>query len=88
MRHHQGFAAAAGDRWMAADAAGFCGVLAGERANDAGRFQRRFDVDADDAGKSMRRADKIGKGLVRQRRVGDVAAVAADQRVIFDAPVE
>src|SRR5580704_1234706 len=35
----------------------------------------------------MGRADEIGIGLVRQRRVGDVAAVAAKEDIVLDADV-
>ena len=44
-------------------------------------------IDADDAGEGVRRAHEIGIGLVRQRRIGDVAAVAAHQWVVLDAAV-
>ena len=60
-------------------------VLRGEDGNDARRIRRRRSIDTDDAGKSVRRTHEKSESLVRQRRIGDVAAEAANQRVVFDA---
>ena len=70
---------------MTADAAEPFHVLCGQRADDAGCAQRRADIQADDAGKSVRRPHEIGVSLVRQRNIGGVAAVAAHERVVFHA---
>ena len=50
-----------------------------------GALSAARDVDADDAGESVRRAHEIGVGLVRQRNIGGVAAVAAHQNVVLHA---
>ena len=47
--------------------------------------QRRLGVDRLDVGAGVRRADEAGIGLARQRRVGHVAAGAAQQIVVLDA---
>ena len=59
-------------------------VGGGQDSDDAGRTQGGLEVDSDDAGESMRRAHEEGVGLIRQRRVGDVAAAAAQEDVVLD----
>ena len=88
VRHDERRAVASGDGRVAADTADALEILAGEYADDAGRFGGRRDVEARDLGEGVRRADKIRVGLVRQRRIGDVTAMAAHQRVVFNAAFE
>ena len=85
VRHHQPLTAAPVERRMTADAAEPFHILRGQRADDAGCAQRRADVQADDARKSVRRPHEIGVSLVRQRNIGGVAAVTAHERVVFQA---
>ena len=88
VRHDECGAVASGDGRVAADTADTVEILAGQHPDHAGRLGGRLDVDAHDLGEGVRRADEIGIGLVRQRRIGDVTAVAAHQRVVFDAAFE
>ena len=85
VRHHQPLATAPVERRMTADAAEPFHILRGQCADDAGCAQRRADVQADDARKSMRRTHEIGVGLVRQRNIGGVAAVTAHERIVLQA---
>ena len=88
VRHDERRTVASGDGRVPADTADALEILAGQDADDAGRFGGRLDVEARDLGEGVRRADKIRVGLVRQRRIGDVTAVAANERVVFDAAFE
>jgi hypothetical protein len=85
VRHDQSLAAAPGERRMAADTAEPLHIFRGEHADDAARAKRSGDVQARDAGKGMRRTHESGIGLVRQRNIGGVAAVTADESVVFQA---
>ena len=85
VRHDERLAASPDERRMPADAADPSRVRGGQDSDDAGRTQRGLEVDSDDAGESMRRAHEEGVGLIRQRRVGGVAAVAAQEDVVLDA---
>ena len=86
-RHDQFLAGTADDRRLAADTADALHIVSGEHADHAGRRPRRLGIDARDAGEGVRRAHEMGKNLVRQRHIGDVAAAPADQSVVFDARV-
>ena len=48
-----------------------------------GAFAAAEASDTDDAGKSVRRTHEKSESLVRQRRIGDVAAEAAQENVIL-----
>jgi hypothetical protein len=87
-RHHQRLAAAARQRRMPADAADAVEVLGREYADHPGRLGGGLDVDADDARERVRRTHEMRIRLVRQRRIGDVAAAAANERIVLDAAVE
>ena len=87
VRQDQPLAAAPRHRRMPAEIADPVHVLRGQHADHAGRLQRRRGIDADDAGEGMGRTDEIGIGLVRQRRVGDIAAVPANEDIVLDADV-
>ena len=78
-------AAAARHRRVPRNIADAFHVLRGENRNDARRVGCRRSIDTDDAGKGVRRTHEIGESLVRQRRIGDVAAEATHQCVVFDA---
>ena len=81
-------AIAARQRRMPRDITDAVHVGRGQNRDDAGHARGARRIDADDAGEGMRRAHETGIGLVRQRRVGDIAAVAADQNVVLDAAME
>ena len=85
VRHHQAFASASRKRRMAAKAAGRLHVLCRQYADDTGCALRLRRVDACDTGKSVRRAHKIGIGLIREWDVGGVTAASADQNVVLYA---
>ena len=78
-------AAAARHRRVPRNIADALHVLRGEDGNDAGCVRCRRNIDTDDAGKSVRRTHEKSESLVWQWRIGDVAAEAAHQCVVFDA---
>ena len=86
-RHHHLGAAAADDGRVARDAAdaGRLDVLAREHRQHALGGARGVRLHRDDAGVRVRRAHERGIGLVRQPRVVDETAGAADERVVLDA---
>ncbi len=87
VRNHQPLAAAPRQRRVPAEIADPVHVFRREHADHTRRFQRGRGVDADDAGKRVGRADEIGVGLVRQRRIGGIAAASAKEDIVFDADV-
>ena len=70
---------------MTADVADPFHILHREHADDAACALRRICIHADDAGERVRRTHEIGVCLLRQRHVGGVAALSADENIILHA---
>ena len=87
MRYREFCAVAAGQRRMPRNIADAFNVLGRKHGYDARRGYGGADVDAFDVREGMRRAHEKSESLVRQRRVGHVAAMTAHQCVVFDARV-
>ena len=85
VRHDKGLAAAAVQRRVAADVAVIFNVLAGHHPDDAGRLERCRVVDAHNAGEGVRRTHEIAIRLMQNWCVGNVATLAADQRLVLEA---